>query len=88
MPKPNTIKDLMAAGDVSRHDVEEVARVIFNSDEVNYPASDALDAPYDVTLPDFDNLPDAARQFVIKALLECTVVNTLDRVRDPSDEAE
>lgn len=74
MSTPSTIKDLLAAGDVSKGDVKKIAAALWEQDEV---ASTAFPAPYSVALPPFDELPEHVQGFIIKGILEAAVIPTL-----------
>ncbi len=93
MTKPNTLQDLHAQGLVTNGDVDRIARRFF-TEMIGYEIVNVIEG-YNVRPPNFDDLPDACKQFIRKALLFSTVVNTLDAdiadaiaEQDSFDEAE
>lgn len=74
MAKPETLKDLMIAGDLTMGEARRLTRKVFN--DVNVLEQDLI--PYQVTLPVFDSLPDHVQQFLIKAVLEASIVNVME----------
>ena len=77
MTKIETLKDLMITGDVTRGDVCRIARRLF--DGISYVDENSLlsDA-YNIRIPAFDDLPDREQSYLIKVLLECSVLNKLE----------
>ena len=74
MSKPEKLLDLMVAGEVTRGDVEKIARMIFNGvTQHNGPEG------YTLTVANFDNLPEHVRGFIVKGVLESSIENILDR---------
>ncbi len=88
MPKIETLKDLMITGDVTRGDVCRIARRLF--DGITYVDENSLLADaYNVRIPAFDDLPDREQNYLVKVLLECSVVNKLDRkIEDASADTD
>ncbi len=75
MVGPRTLKELMQAGDLTMGEARRITKaLIFNW----VVPQDVI--PYEVTLPEFDSLPDHVQQFLIKAVLESSIKNVLDVV--------
>ena len=72
MSKIEKLIDLVPANGMG--DARFVARKIFNSDTIVEIEG------YRVYLPNFDDLTDNCQGFIVKAMLQCRVVNTLDLV--------
>lgn len=70
MPKFETLRDLLEAGEVSKTDLRKVAAALWRQNAV---ATRALTAPYSVTLPDFNSLAPHVQDFIIKGMLDATV---------------
>jgi hypothetical protein len=64
----------MIANDLSKLDLQNLAREIFNS--THKFRIEGL--PYEVLMPEFDLLPEHVQGYVLKALLESRIVNDLD----------
>ena len=73
MPKPQTLHDLWTAKHVSLHELEKIARDIFDGQTTM-----AGPEGYVVTACNFDDLSDSCKQFVVKAILAFPVENVLD----------
>ena len=87
MTKIETLKDLMITGDVTRSDVCRIARRLF--DGISYVDENSLLADaYNVRIPAFDDLPDREQSYLIKVLLECSVVNRLEAGDEVGDGAD
>ena len=87
MPKPNTLHDLLIDGQVSLHDIENIARTVFDGKTRNTGAL----APegYVLTACSYDDLPKHIQDFVRKAFSYFTVENVFDAGTDddePEDE--
>ena len=78
MPKIETLKDLMIAGEITRGDMARIARRLFNGTSCIDDNSIITDA-YEIRLPRFEDLPDREQSYLIKVLLECPIANRLDR---------
>lgn len=83
MSKPETLKELMIAGDLTMGEARRLTRKVFNGNEVL--VQDLI--PYTITVPNLDDLPDHVTSFVIKAMLEASIVNVMDRT-DADDAAD
>lgn len=77
--KPDTLKDLLAGGHIELGEVKKIAKTIFDGE-----TTAAGPEGYVITAVDFDDLPDACQQFVVKAILEFRVNNILD-LDEPED---
>ena len=79
MSKPNTLQDLLIAGEITEGDIKKIARDIFDG---------VTDGPgpqgYIITAVHFDDLPDSCQQFVVKAIAMFTVENILDAKKENS----
>ena len=80
MPKPETLKDLVAGGHTNLNEVRAIARAIFNS-EITMAGPEG----YLVTGVNLDDLSDNCQQFIVKAILEFSVENILDVETPDSD---
>ena len=80
MPKPETLKDLVAGGHTNLSEVRAIARAIFNS-EITMAGPEG----YLVTGVNLDDLSDNCQQFIVKAILEFSVENILDVESPDSD---
>jgi len=73
MGKPSTLKDLVIVNQASLIEARAFARTIFDgktfTDEVK---------GYVITAPNFDDLPEHVRGFILKGILESKVENILD----------
>ena len=83
MPKPETLKDLVAGGHTTLSEVRAIARAIFNS-EITMAGPEG----YLVTGVNLDDLSDNCQQFIVKAVLEFSVENILDVETPDQAEAE
>lgn len=81
MTKPNTLKDLLAEGHISLSEVRVIARGMFDGE-----TTAAGPEGYIITAANFDDLPDSARQFIVKGILEFKVKNVLDASDDEPEE--
>lgn len=82
MDKPNTLRDLLAAGHISLTDVRNIARMVFNGETTAAgPAEGGIEG-YVLTACKFDDLPEHVQGFVIKAILAFGVENVLDAEND------
>ncbi len=73
MTKPTNLFELRGAGVISDRDVGLIAAGIFDGVEA---VSDI--EGYVITLPKYEELPDACQQFIRKALMFSAVRNVLD----------
>ena len=73
MPKPDTLKDLLAAGHISLGEVRAIAKSLFDGQTTG-----AGPDGYVITSANWDDLPESCRQFITKAILEFKVENVLD----------
>lgn len=73
MPKPETIKDLLIAGHIDKSEVRAIARSIFDG-----KTQGAGPEGYLFTAAKWDDLPETAKQFIMKAILEFKVENVLE----------
>jgi hypothetical protein len=64
-----TLKDAVIDGIISKFEVESLARSVFGRKLPKSYTKD-LSMPYEVTLPEWDDLPEHVRGFVLKAFLE------------------
>ena len=78
--KPETLKDLLGEGHIEVGEIRKIARGIFDGE-----TTAAGPEGYLITAANFDDLPDACQQFIIKAVLEFHVTNVLDAAEDAND---
>lgn len=78
MDKPNTLRDLLAAGHISLTDVRNVAREIFDGKTTAIGPLQGGISGYVLTASQFNDLPEHVQGFVIKAILAFGVENVLD----------
>lgn len=71
--KPKTMLDLKIGGHVGVHEIEAIARAMFDGETVM-----AGPEGYVVTVARFEDLSDSTRSFIRKAVLAFTVENILD----------
>ncbi len=76
MTKPETLKDLMIASDLTVGEARRIAAKLFDGRAV----VDQTEVPYHVVLPVLDDLPDHVQQFIVKAILESRIINYMDDV--------
>jgi len=73
MSKPETLHDLLVGQHISLHDIEDVARAVFDG-----KTTAAGPEGYIITACAYDNLPDHIKQYVRKAFFSFKVENVLD----------
>lgn len=73
MSKPSTLKDLLALGQISLHDVHNIARTLFDG-----KTTGAGPEGYVITACNFDDLAAHVKGFITKGILEFTIENVLD----------
>lgn len=71
--KPNTLKDLLGGGHIAIHEVDTIARGLFDG-----KTTAAGPEGYIIIAVNFDDLPEHVRGFIRKAVLEFKVENVLD----------
>ena len=76
--KPKIIKDLLAGGHITKGDVKNIARSIFDGGNTAEGTGQGGLEGYTITACLFDDLPDHVQGFVLKAILEFKVQNFLD----------
>jgi len=81
MPGPQTLKELMQAGDLTMGEARRLASLVFDGMTV----VDQNVVPYKVTMPLFETLAAHVQQFIVKAMLDATTVNLLDAATDPEE---
>lgn len=81
MSKPSNLKDLLAAGHISKAEIRAIARTMFDGE-----TTAAGPEGYVITAADFDALDERLQQYVIKVLLEFPVENVLDAAEDEEDD--
>ena len=76
--KPKIIKDLLAGGHITKGDVKNIARSIFDGGNTAEGTGQGGLEGYTITACLFDDLPDHVQGYVVKAILEFKVENFLD----------
>lgn len=63
------LKDVVIQGTLTKFEVEKIAESMFGR-KVSKSHTKDLSMPYDITLPEWEDLPEHVRGFVLKAFLE------------------
>ena len=82
--KPKIIKDLLLGNHITKGDVKNIARSIFDGNNTAEDTGQGGLEGYTITACVFDELPDHVQGFIVKAILEFKVENFLD-VRTEAD---
>ena len=73
MSKPETLKDLLAEGHISKSEIRAIAKTIFDG-----VTKGAGPEGYLITAAKFDDLPEGTKQHIVKAILEFKVENVFE----------